>query len=204
MEREFAQSKIKDHLREIINILRGDCDKDNEREKEKEKEKDNMNNKILSSTHSDPHSMENQNIINNNGFDDNLDRFDDFIQHHVIREFSLRAIKDSPKGILPLILNFIASILQNVKYEILPHVSVHRSVANLIFFASHYESLQNNGLFKSVNGLNNKSSLYGNSQATPGGGRSSTAIAIYKKRIGDMAFFYFCCFDLADNCFCLH
>ena len=141
-----------------------------------------MSNKI-SGSNSD--SMENQMMIHNNDFDENMDRFDDFIQHHVIREFCVRAIKDSPKGILPLILNFIASILQNVKYQILPHVSVHRAVANLIFFALHYESLQNNGDFRSVNGLNNKSSVYGNNQAIPGGGRSPSSVAIYKKRIGD-------------------
>ena len=68
--------------------------------------------------------------------------FDDFIQNHVIRELCIRAMKDSPRGFLPLLLNFIASILQNVPHPLLPHVSVHRAVANLLFHSYHYESLK--------------------------------------------------------------
>ena len=68
--------------------------------------------------------------------------FDDFIQNHVIRELCIRAMKDSPRGFLPLLLNFLASILQNVPHPLLPHVSVHRAVANLLFHSYHYESLK--------------------------------------------------------------
>ena len=112
------------------------------------------------------------------------ERFDDFIQNHVVREFCMRAIKDSPKGVLPLVLNFIASILQNVKYSFLPHVSIHKAVANLIFFASHYDSLQSldsKPLNGNGNGNVNGNIKHGNQVIV---GRSSASISTYKKRIG--------------------
>ena len=108
------------------------------------------------------------------------ERFDDFIQNHVVREFCMRAIKDSPKGVLPLVLNFIASILQNVKYSFLPHVSIHKAVANLIFFASHYDSLQSLDS-KPLHGIGNGNMKHGNQVIV---GRSSASISTYKKRIG--------------------
>ena len=170
VEREFAKSKIKDHLKEIIQILR------TEPTKEKEQEKDKIN------------DIDNHNNYSNNNYSYNDDdKYDYFIQYHVIREFCVRAIKDSPKGILPLVLNFIASILQNVKYPFLPHITIHRSIANIIFFASHYESLQNINDTKSINSLINKNSLNNNynNNMIPKESRSSSAIAVYKKRIGD-------------------
>lgn len=112
-EREFSNSKVKEHLRDMIGILKSE-------------------------------EMTSLDGIPVPDFYDNNSGscFDDFIQHHVIRELCIRAMKDSPRGFLPLLLNFLASILQNVPHPLLPHVSVHRAVANLLFHSYHYESLK--------------------------------------------------------------
>ena len=112
VEKEFSQSKIKEYLREIISILKSDTD-----------------------TLSEGLYMADLN-------DDLGSCFDYFIQFHMVREFCIRAIKDTPRGFLPLILNFVASVFQNVSYPLLPQVSIHKAVANLLFFSYHYESLQ--------------------------------------------------------------
>ena len=106
--------------------------------------------------------------------------FDYFIQYHIVREFCTRAIKDTPRGFLPLILNFIASILQNVTYPLLPHVSVHKSIANLLFFSVHYVSLQVRD-YGSSHGMQGIDGLGGRD-------RDQIAVAQYQERIGDSYF----------------
>jgi Retinoic acid induced 16-like protein len=152
VEREFSQSRIKEHLREMISILRADTD-----------------------TLSDGMRVDQ--------FDeDSGSCFDYFIQYHVVREFCIRAIKDTPRGFLPLILNFIASILQNVTYPLLPHVSIHKAIANLLFFSLHYESLQLRDCrtLHGVRGVDGSAGL-GDRE------RDQASVAQYQERIGNMS-----------------
>ena len=156
VEREFSQSKIKEYLREMISILRADTD-----------------------TLSDG-------TVRNDQFDeDSGSCFDYFIQYHIVREFCIRAIKDTPRGFLPLILNFIASILQNVTYPLLPHVSIHKAIANLLFFSLHYESLQlrDSRTLHGVQGVDGSVGLGDRD-------RDRASVAQYQERIGDLRIRY--------------
>ena len=110
-EREFSNSKVKDHLRDMIGIL-----------------------KLEDVTSYDGISVPDS-YDNNSG-----SCFDDFIQHHVIRELCIRAMKDSPRGFLPLLLNFLASILQNVPHPLLPHFLPNIILLHFVFLSFLYST----------------------------------------------------------------
>lgn len=65
---------------------------------------------------------------------------DHFIQMNMISELCNRAMSDSPRGILRLVLTTVSTMLRQITYPLLPHQSVYRPVAKLIFVASRYEA----------------------------------------------------------------
>lgn len=65
---------------------------------------------------------------------------DHFIQMNMISELCNRAMSDSPRGILRLSLTAISTILRQIPYPLLPHQSIYRPVAKIIFIASRYEA----------------------------------------------------------------
>lgn len=90
---------------------------------------------------------------------------DTFLQTQVLQELVNRAVRDLPRGCLPLILGQIAILLRNVKYPLLPHQTVHKPIARLISVASRFDAL---------NTSNSSASL-----------TSRQELASYKKRIGE-------------------
>jgi len=70
---------------------------------------------------------------------------DVYLQHHVTHELCMRAIKDSPFGLLILVLDFLVRVLSEAPYPLLPHQTVHKPVANLITFCARYDALAARG-----------------------------------------------------------
>jgi hypothetical protein len=88
--------------------------------------------------------------LNYTGNEDELDIavmpcFDVFLHHHMMLELCRRAIRDLPKGCLPLILGATATLIQNVKYPLLPHQTVHKPIARLISEVSRFDALHYTG-----------------------------------------------------------
>lgn len=65
---------------------------------------------------------------------------DHFIQLNVVSELCNRAMNDTPRGIMRLILTTMSTLLRAVSYPLLPHQSIYRPMAKLIFVASRYEA----------------------------------------------------------------
>ena len=61
------------------------------------------------------------------------------LQSSMISEIINRALTDTPRGLMPLVLTAISHLLRSVEYPLLPHQTVYKTVAKLISFASRYE-----------------------------------------------------------------
>jgi hypothetical protein len=105
------ESKVKYHLRVMLMLM--------------EEESDRWFQEMNSSQHSELSPMP---------------CFDAFLHHRVILELCDRAIRDLPRGCLPLILGTLASWIRAVKYPLLPHHTVHKPIARLISTASRFDS----------------------------------------------------------------
>ena len=99
--------------------------------------------------------------------------FDQFLQYHVTHELCKRAIRDTPRGTLPLILGTLASWIRGVKHPLLPHQSVHKHVARLISVAARYEALH----YSAAGALTDSGKL---------------DLINYKKRVGEGSFYFIC------------
>lgn len=61
--------------------------------------------------------------------------FDQFLSKHMMRELCSRAMKDSPRGSMSVLLATAASLMRYIRYPLLPHQSVHVPLAQLITHA---------------------------------------------------------------------
>jgi hypothetical protein len=66
---------------------------------------------------------------------------DTFLQSRMVQELCNRAVLDNPRGCLPLVLNILSLLLQSVSYPLLPHMTVHKPLANLISVAVRYDAI---------------------------------------------------------------
>ena len=62
--------------------------------------------------------------------------FDIFLYDRVCEELVKRAVKDRPRGTLPLILGTLASLIRSIKYPLLPISNNSKHISRLISFAS--------------------------------------------------------------------
>ena len=84
----------------------------------------------------------------------------------------MRAIKDAPVGVLPLVLHSLCRVLQ-ADYPFLPHQTIHKPLANLITFGARYDTLHMRGSSLSNNSSSNKTS--NNSNSASNGTTTSTS-----------------------------
>lgn len=66
---------------------------------------------------------------------------DHFLQMNIVGELCNRAMSDVPRGIMRLTLTALSTLIKNVPYPFLPHQSVHKPLAKLVFIAARYEAL---------------------------------------------------------------
>lgn len=69
---------------------------------------------------------------------------DTFLQSRMVQELCNRAVLDNPRGCLPLILTMLTSLLKSIPYPLLPHMTVHKPIANLISVAVRYDAMHMN------------------------------------------------------------
>lgn len=67
--------------------------------------------------------------------------FDVFLYDRVCEELVKRAIKDKPRGMLPLILGTLASLIRSIKYPLLPISNNSKHISRLISFAARFDAL---------------------------------------------------------------
>lgn len=66
---------------------------------------------------------------------------DYFIQSNMIQSLCNRAHLDIPRGVMPLVLKALTLLLKSVAYPLLPHQSIHKSIAKIISVASRYDAI---------------------------------------------------------------
>jgi hypothetical protein len=88
-----------------------------------------------------------------------------FIRQRFMHELCVRALKDRPRGLMPLTLLVATTLLRSVKYPLLQHQSIHLPLSQLISVAARYEL------------------LYPQSSR-----RYQTSYASYKRRLGNVDF----------------
>lgn len=141
-EWKLNQSKVKQHLKEIVTIL--------EDESYRWCKRHDLNFKDNSMGYETP-------------------CMDAFLQSRMVQELCNRAVLDTPRGCLPLILTMLASLLRNVQYPLLPHMTVHKPIANLISVAVRYDAMH----------------MYTNAPNVEGGEvYNKTEYTNYKRKIG--------------------
>ena len=64
-----------------------------------------------------------------------------FLQTRMVQELCNRAVLDLPRGCLPLVLSMLAILLRTVSYPLLPHMTVHKPIANLVSVAVRYDAM---------------------------------------------------------------
>jgi hypothetical protein len=68
--------------------------------------------------------------------------FEAFVENHMTQELCLRAIRDVPRGCMPVVLNAMVLLLHGVGYPLLEHQTIHRPIANLISIAARFDALR--------------------------------------------------------------
>lgn len=101
---------------------------------------------------------------------------DHFLQMNIVGELCNRAMSDVPRGIMRLTLTAFSTLIKNVPYPFLPHQSVHKPLAKLVFIAARYEA------------------LVGDVQQ-PSTAEEREKYASYQRRIGIMLFSFYWLFD---------
>eukprot|EP01034_Spumella_vulgaris_P028702 gene28702-35604_t len=81
---------------------------------------------------------------------------DIFLSSHFISELINRALLDRPRGCLPLILTILAFLLKSIKYPLLPHQTVYKSISKIISNAMRYDAIHNNAVNICSGGVYNK------------------------------------------------
>ena len=66
---------------------------------------------------------------------------DTFLQSRMVQELCNRAVLDMPRGCLPMILTMLTALLKSIPYPLLPHMTVHKPIANLISVAVRYDAM---------------------------------------------------------------
>ncbi len=107
-ERLFHDSKAREHIKEILKLLQADDAR---------------------WVHSHSQSSDAESV------EKAYPCIDIFLSHHMMRELCTRALKDSPRGCMSVILAASAGILRYIRYPLLPHQSVHVPLAQLISHA---------------------------------------------------------------------
>ena len=113
VDRLLYESKVRSHLKLLVNILQ--CESDEWLSKYNE--------------NSDPELID-------------LPCINAFLECHMMHELCSRAVKDIPKGCLPLILGSVASLLRHVRYPLLPHQSVYKPVERLISISCRFDAIR--------------------------------------------------------------
>lgn len=108
---KLHNSNIRDNLKRIILLLKYDCEK------------------WISHQRNPNQDME----------DSLTPCIDLFLQLNIIQSLASRAMKDYPKGLLPLVLTTFSTLLRVVPFPLIPHHSVHKPIAKLITVASRYD-----------------------------------------------------------------
>lgn len=150
-ERKLQQSKVKQHLKEIVAIL--------EDESYRWCKRNDVN------FRDDAGSCE-------------TPCMDVFLQSRMLQELCNRAVLDTPRGCLPMILTTLASLLRSVQYPLLPHMTVHKPIANLISVAVRYDAMH-----MYTNATN---AAVTNNDTPDGEVFNKTEYANYKRKIGEL------------------
>lgn len=66
---------------------------------------------------------------------------DNFLHSNMTAELCDRAILDTPRGMMPLVLSCLSSLLRSCDYPLVPHTSVYKPIARLIFVAARYDGM---------------------------------------------------------------
>jgi hypothetical protein len=109
----LRQSPVKEYLRRMIELVRLDAEQWLETQKTLSTEHNEINTPVI----------------------------DRLLHANIVRELCQRAIKDSPRGTLPMLLVALSSLLRTVKFPLLPHQSIYKPITNLISYATRYEEL---------------------------------------------------------------
>jgi hypothetical protein len=112
-DRRLQQSKVKNFLKEVVAIL--------------EEESNKWNKRSVSPLDGDGSP--------------GTPCMDVFLQSRMVQELCNRAVLDSPRGCLPLVLTTLSLLLRSVSYPLLPHMTVHKPIANLISVAVRYDAM---------------------------------------------------------------
>ena len=64
-----------------------------------------------------------------------------FIQRRYMQELCNRALRDRPRGCMPLIIAIITSLIKNVKYPLIHNQNIHMQICQLVSVTTRYESL---------------------------------------------------------------
>ena len=108
-DRMLYESKVRPNLKAMINLLQGESER------------------WLAQYSESPDPEINE-----------LPCIDIFLRLHMMQELCVRAVRDMPRGCLPLIMGSTALMLRLVRYPLLPHQTVHKPIANLVSVASRY------------------------------------------------------------------
>lgn len=95
----------------------------------------------------------------NDSVDDEISEmpcFDVFLYDRVCEELVKRAIKDKPRGMLPLILGTLASLIRSIKYPLLPISNNSKHISRLISFASRFDALHYTASYSSSSSTTSK------------------------------------------------
>lgn len=101
---------------------------------------------------------------------------DVFLQSRIVQELCNRAVLDNPRGCLPMVLSILALLLKTVNYPLLPHMTVHKPIANLISVAVRYDAMH-----MYTNAAN---AAAGNMDSADWEVFNKTEYSSYKRRIG--------------------
>jgi hypothetical protein len=66
---------------------------------------------------------------------------DAFIMSQGLYKLCVFAAEDTPRGSLPAVMHSVARLLRTVKYPLLPHKSIHKPIARLVFVGTRYAQL---------------------------------------------------------------
>jgi len=113
-DKALQGSKVRDHINEMIKLLREEDERWSYKLIENNEEMDNIS---------------------------ELPCIEAYLHYRVMPELCNRALKDRPRGCLPIILSTASSILKKVRYPLLPHQTVHVPLGQLISFATRYDGL---------------------------------------------------------------
>lgn len=114
-DRKLQQSKVKQYLKEIVYILQEEGFRWLKRNKTNPDRDIDLNSETPC--------------------------IDTFLQSRMVQELCNRAVLDMPRGCLPMVLTMLTALLKSIPYPLLPHMTVHKPIANLISVAVRYDAM---------------------------------------------------------------